>query len=512
MIIKAIIAFSLLLFVTIPSQSQKIDSLKALVESKRGPERAYVLGELSLNLDKEHQYELALKYAEEGYEISRELNDSLGLIRNGHYVARALRHLGKNSLAISVYEEVLPISKKHSDASEYLMILNGYALSLTFNAQYDKALYYHFEALNFNTGDTISIITTYHNVGLVYYKLKQYTKALDYFSFCFQLKKTVKDDYDLDALLINMGLCYAYLNKFTEGILSIEKALSVCDGACSPRRLIEANFAKGVIYAALQDHVKAEAFFLSSYTTARAENDIRFQLDNIDYLSQLYIRESRDSLATVYLKIAEDLIDKNLSFNLEKIKIYSTLTGLYFSVREFEKAYLYLRKYSKLRDSIFSEEITSNLMNAEAKFLERENANKIAAQNELISVKDEVIVRQNTLNKVIALLGLISGGFVILLFYHYREKRRINRILERKIDERTRELQVSHEKLLTAFNEQNQRDSRAVQAVSETVRRVRSLCRIGLNEVCDPLGRSYISMIDNATSDFQKIQSLRRRE
>ena len=512
MIIKAIIAFSLLLFVTVPSQSQKIDSLKALVESKRGLERASVLGQLSFNLDREHRYELALKYAEEGYEISKELNDTLSLIKNGHYVARALRHLGKNNLAISVYEEVLPISRKHSDASEYLAILNGYALSLTFNAQYDKALFHHFEALNFNTGDTISMIITYHNVGLVYYKLKQYSKALDYFSFCYQLKNTVKDEYDLDALLINMGLCYAYLNKFNEGILSVEKALSLCDGTCSPRRLIEANFAKGVIYTRLHDFAKAETFFLSSYAAARNENDIRFQLDNIGFLSQLYISDSRDSLATVYLKTAEDLIDKNLSFNLERIKIYSTLTGLYFKVREFEKAYLYLHKYSQLRDSIFSEEITSNLMNAEANFLERENAIKIASQNELISVKDEVIVRQNILNRVIALLGLISGGFVILLFYHYREKRRINTILERKIDERTRELQVSHEKLLTTLNEQNQRDSRAVQAVLETVRRVRSLCHIGLNEVCDPLGRSYISMIDNATGDFQKIQSLRRLE
>ena len=512
MIIKAVIAFSVLLFVTVPSQSQKIDSLKGLLESKHGLERAYVLGELSLNLDREHRYELALKYAEEGYEISKELNDSLSLIRNGHFVARALRHLGRNNLAISVYEEVLPISRRHSDSSEYLMILNGCALALTFNAQYDKALYHHFEALNFNSGDTISMIITYHNVGLVYYKLEQFTKALDYFDLCYQLKEKVGDDHDLDVLLINMGLCYAYLQKFNEGILFIEKGLRVSAGAGSQRQLIQANYAKGVIYTGLHDPVKAEKFFLSSYAAARTANDVRLQLDNIDYLSQFYISDGRDSLATVYLKAAESLIDQNLSFNLEKINIYSTLTQLYVRAKAFEDAYLYLYKYSQLRDQVLNEEITSNLMDAEAKFLERENANKIAAQNQLISLKDDVIARQNILNKVIALLGLISGGFVILLFYYYREKRKVNTILERKIDERTRELQQSHEKLLNAFNEQYRSDARAAQSISETVRRIKSLCHIGLSEVCDPLGRSYISMIDNATVDFEKVQSLRRRE
>lgn len=177
------------------------------------------------------------------------------------------------------------------------------------------------------------------------------------------------------------------------------------------------------------------------------------QLDNIDYLSQIYTSQNRIKSAEMYLKMAEKLIGQNGSFSLERIRIYSQFAQLYFKVKNYERASYYLMNYSQLKDSVYNEDMTINLMQAEAQFLERENAIKISSQNELIMLKEEVIRWQKTLNIVLVLLSLLFLVLVVLLFRYYIQKRNISILLERKVSERTRDLQISRDQSVKELQE-----------------------------------------------------------
>ena len=136
---------------------------------------------------------------------------------------------------------------------------------------------------------------------------------------------------------------------------------------------------------------EAKAYFRKSYNASKEKNDTRFQLDNIDYLAQIYIKKGEWDQALALLKKAESVILDGSSYNLETIKIYAQFSKAYRQKGDFQKTALYQEKYIALKDSIYSEELTTNLMKVEADYLERENKAKIAAQEQVLLLNREII-------------------------------------------------------------------------------------------------------------------------
>jgi tetratricopeptide (TPR) repeat protein len=509
MINKSIAIYLVLLFVGCTCHSQKIDSLRGLLTGKSGVERVDILYELSNdNLDLDPN--AALAFGVEGYALSVTNKDSLRMVRIGRLVARAARQAGLLDSAVRVYERILSICRIRQYTVEYPITLNSYALTLTFKAEYDKALSYYFELLNDRSpaNDSLAVSITLNNIGLVYYKLKQYEKALQYFNRCYEVKQRVASNFDLDLLMINTGLCYAYLGNFVDSNKCIDKATRACGEDCPPQRLTEINFAEGVLNFGLGDLPKAEKFFLNSYALAKSINDIRFQLDNIDYLANIYLAQKRFYEAASYLHAGEELIINHASFNLEKMKLYARLSALYREANDLRNALDYHVKYSQVKDSVYSTELTEKLMRVEAQYLERANLTKISSQEEVIKLNQAMISRQAVINRLIIVLALISVGFVILVFRNFQHKKRLNELLDKKIEERTRELKMSNEKVLNAFKEQALLNSRAAAVFNEAANRIKGVCSVGLKEVCDPVGRSCFERIDHMSQHMVEFLDL----
>ncbi len=55
-------------------------------------------------------------------------------------------------------------------------------------------------------------------------------------------------------------------------------------------------------------------------------------------------------------------------------------------------------KYISLKDSVFNDELTKNLMKAEAEYQERENRSRIESQNKILALNEEVMYRQKIVN------------------------------------------------------------------------------------------------------------------
>src|SRR5690606_1393364 len=184
-----------------------------------------------------------------------------------------------------------------------------------------------------------------------------------------------------------------------------------------------------------------------SYALAREHNDARFQLDNLDYLSRICLEDKRYDLAETNLKLAEQIALQYPTLNLERTKLYQRLGILYHRIGNFRDASVYQLKYINLKDSVYSQDLTRNLMRLEAEHLEREYLATIASHKELLALNKVVIRRQDMINTITTVLVALSVGFLVLLFYSYRQKIKINKLLDRKVDERTEQLQVSERQL-----------------------------------------------------------------
>lgn len=504
------ICFTVLIPLSIAGQSQSqdqrlIDSLMASLPGSHGNDRIHTLYELSstlLNIDNQ----LALRYALEGLNLATAAEDSLQVVRTGRVIGSALWRLQKLDSSIQVFTLMHKIADQKGYQQDLGWIAGGLGIVHTFTAQYDKALQFYFQSLEIQrqTKDTVGEIRTLVNIGVVYYKLKDYEKSLHYFTQSKDIQERTGFQIDRDVLLNNMGLAYAYLKKFDDALRHIDLGLEMCGADCPDRRRMEAFFAKGVVHMGLGELFRSENYFLQSYLLSKQLGNVRFQLDNIDYLSQIYRKWNRLREAASYLHLGEALVVDYPAFMLENVKLYLQLSDLYRSLRKFERASDYQLKYAQLRDSLFSEELTNNLMRIEAENLERDNLRKIESQKQILALNEHIIDRQKTINRLSLLVILIAAGLVIVLYRTYQQKKRINAFLDGKIGERTRELYMSNEQLSKAFYERDLMLHHADTTYKTLATRIEGLYLNALKEVSDPVARTYILKIGALVKNEEK--------
>ena len=212
-------------------------------------------------------------------------------------------------------------------------------------------------------------------------------------------------------------------------------------------------------------------------------------LDNVLMLADIFIAQNELGKATFYLDAAEHMIRQGAPFPQTILQIYSRESDVYAKTGNYRELANSQRKYIQLKDSIFSSDLTTRLMTAEAEFRQRENNAKIKAQNEIILLKEEAIERQQRLNVVTGLLGSIILVFSIFLVRSVRRKKRINAVLEEKVRQRTLELELGRDELLKRFMEKEMNVSRATGMIAHSVSTIEGLCITARKETSDPVVR-----------------------
>ena len=486
--------------------AQEIDSLKALLPEKSGIERCdilYGLGYEYIDVDNT----LGLQYASESLKEARKLGDSLRIVKAGRIKALAFRRMGQIDSSLILSINILPIAKRNNYSNEVKYILNSLGASYTYQARYDKALESHFESLQLRAmeGDKAEISVALNNIGFNYYKMEDYDKALMFYLRSLKLKNEIKNDFDIELLLMNISLCYAYKNDFAEARYYLDQLLSSCKESCSEQILLNAGFNLGVISFRQNNFTEAEQNFHASYAIAKKTNNQRMLLDNIVYLAQVYIHEGNLRFAENYLKEAEKLILQGTPYSLELIKVYNGLYNLYGNSGNFEKVAHYQRKYIQLKDSIFDQELTRNLMKVEAQYVERENYAKIDAQNKILALNKEVILRQRLLNAFMGAMAILLVILAVVLIRSNRQKRTNNQMLERKVKERTKELELNRDMLQRSLDERDlvlEKISTEIRSIFATTR---GLCSLLLTDMETEDRGQYIRRIDKTSEQLLKI-------
>lgn len=162
---------------------------------------------------------------------------------------------------------------------------------------------------------------------------------------------------------------------------------------------------------------------------------------------------------------------------------------------------------------MYSEQMTSNLMRVEAEYQQGANLEKIASQNEVILLKEEMIGRKETITWLTIGLAIASMGFGLPAFRSYKINRRANKLLDRKVRERTEELQTSNVTLTKMYLDVSIAEKRKSHVINETVERIKGLCRMALCPAPDPVREAYIKEIErNSGKLLQRLPGRERRQ
>lgn len=496
--------------ITAIGQQSYPDSLKQALTRSSGDQRFEILKDLFAHY-LENDFETANEYAEKAYLYAVDIGDSLKIVRAGRMRGYSLEKIGRVDESIEVYKNVLGIAQRNSYDDMVKFLLNNLGLSYRNRGNYDKSLEYQFQSLVVREadGNQGEISITLNNIGLVYFNLKDYDLSLDYFKRSLEIKEEIKDDYDLDRLLINMGLCYIKLQRFQDGINIINRALNLCGNNCSDGILKEGYTGLGEAYFELNNVDLAVSAFDNSLLIARKQNDKLLIIENLNNLSRIYLSREQWQKAIRNLDEANS-IATNTEYVSVLIEIYKLYSSVYDSLADYKSASFYRGKYIKLKDSVYSADLIKNLAKVQTDFEERENKATIAA-------KEEVIKRQDRLNVAIGIIAVLA---ILLIFVLYRsnlvkkkvnnalsdakatieaqnrELSRLNKDLEKTVDTRTEELQVSNASLYRVNAELDNFIYKTSHDIRGPLASLKGMCNVAIMDVKDEIALGYLKKLE----------------
>jgi tetratricopeptide (TPR) repeat protein len=389
---------------------------------------------------------------------------------------------------------ILPIALRNHYVKETKQILRGVALAFTYKANYDLGLRYNFELLKATEQDNDSIEMSYvlSNIGLIYYKLANPEKALHYYLRALDVRSPL-DKFPRTSTFVNISLCYSVLKDFPRARAFLKKGEESCQPQCE-RLMVEVLQAYGALYFRKGDLDSAEVYFLKSYSLAKQSGNKRYQLSLITSLTTIYLARDQISLALPYLSEAESLMQQS-PFARELIYLYVKFFSFYKKTGDSKRTAFYQGKCIQLLDSIYSPQLTNNLMKIESDHLAMASRTKILEQEQLLALKDQVIKRQNTFNLMIGITTVLLLALLYVLHRSNRQRKSVNRVLDQKVKERTAELESNYLAFKKSFEENDITLNRTFADIKDSTSTIKELCTIGLMDSRDGEIRKCLSEI-----------------
>ena len=305
---------------------------------------------------------------------------------------------------------------------------------------YEKATRYLIQSIELSVqmNNSNEICNSYRRLAAVYLRTKNYDLALQ------NSEKSLSFVDKIDT--INLPRQYVYLSygivlkecgQFEKAINIFNKALDLSKQIGDKTGQIDLLIALGDTYNKINDLEKAAFYYKKCAVLMPSMADIEV-MSFKNSLGNIYIKKGEYDNAIIQLN--ESLIlSRKYGKNQLSQNNYAQLSEAFEKKGDADSSLLQLKKAVKLQDSIFSEENTKRIAEAQFKY------NLVRSEEQVKAIK----LRQGY---TIALSGLIV--FLLLLgflFYVSRAKEGKNRLLSAKnkeIQDKNRQLEESNEVLL----------------------------------------------------------------
>jgi signal transduction histidine kinase/tetratricopeptide (TPR) repeat protein len=479
---------------------KRTDSLKNILSSLTGTEAYKVNFAIAYDLFDVDNPD-AVKYADQAHKLSYLIKDSLEVAKSGRIFGQLLRRVGRTDEAIDVFLRVLPVAERNHYAEEEKKILNALAIAYNFKALYDKALFYSFRSLDISRseGNEIEIGVALNNVGLVYYKLANYSEAFKYYHEAYT--KLEGSDWQLSPLL-NLALTSSYLGHYQDAKNYVDRSLALCGNNCDPQYRLQAEFCLGQAYFGLKDYSNAEKHLIYSVGLAEKMNEVVIRVESLTELAKLYSKMG-DIEKTIEKLTEAEGISYGSGLNQVLINIYALFKEIYKRTSDLEKVAFYQDKYIKFKDSVYNHDLLKNLASVQTAYAERENIRTIAEKDEILALKERIIARDRQVYFFIAAVAVLAIVAAYALFRLNRQQHIANNELEARVIERTDAYRKVNEEL-DLFIYKTSHDIRGPLAS------LQGLADLGRMEAQDDKSRDYFtrfrSSIDKLDNMLKRLQ------
>ncbi len=333
------------------------------------------------------QYFESMKYFNIACTIYNELGNKRGMASIFSNIGVVFGSQGRFDLALDHYMQALTIFEEIDDKIRMAHSLNCIGVIFRKRNNLERAEKYYLRALSIReeTGDLSGLAMSYNNMGILFKSKGDLDSALDYYNRSLKLKEELGDRRGISVSYSNIGDILVKQEKYDPAIEYYRNSLSIVEELEDEERISDSCILLGHIMILLEKYDEA-----------------------LEYLER--------SLQ-ISIRIGARILESDC---------YHELSDLYMAKGDYERAFLFFKKYSSLTKEIFSEESAETIARLQIRY-ETEQKEKEA---ELYYLKNVDLRREINERK------LVESQLVAQ-----------EQLLEERVKDRTFELQQSMEKL-----------------------------------------------------------------
>jgi signal transduction histidine kinase len=357
------------------AQTQKIDSLNNLLQTLTDAKsQAQVLNSLSLahrTIDFDKSIDYALKARKIAAQISNQKELGASLLNAGV----AYYYKGNYSEALDDFLQALKLYEALEDKQGTIAALNELGTLEKKHGDLESSELHLLKALELSheISDSTSIANSMNNIGHVYELKNDLKKAMDFYSQSAVIKERMKDFYAASFNYDNIGNILAKQGRYEEAQKTFEKEIRILENLNDKAAYAIALNNLGEMYLMKGDRQLARAYFQNSLTVSTA----------IGY--------------------------KDLTSH-----ILNLLSESYKNENNFKKAYEFLVQRNEVKDSIFNEQKSKQILDLRTKYETEKKEKQIVLLRQENEIKDFTL-RQNrlfSLGLILVVLSLLLVGYL----------------------------------------------------------------------------------------------------
>jgi class 3 adenylate cyclase len=369
---------------TLPSSNIRLDSLKKLLDSTQVDTlRVGILIDLGRELWATSPRE-ARSYAAEALGIAERVGFKRGIANALNTIGVSYFYQGWYDIALEHYQKSLAIRQEIKDLRGIGNSINNIGLIYAAQNKHDEALKYGFQALAVykESNAKSSSAAAYNNIGIAYRKKKMFDSAEAMHQAALEVLKSINNPNGLALTYNSFGTLYLERGDYQRALEYQRTAISLYQKNNNHKGLLDAHFGAAT---ALKSGGKYDAALRSLDSAMMFANSLNAR------------KELRDC--------------------------FGVLAEIEEKIGNFSGAYYNLKRYEALKDSLFSEEVSTKAAEFNAKYDAEMRSKQIAL---LTSEKERQTLLRNVLLGA-SLMGLIGA---MLLYNRYRLKQRSEAALQ----------------------------------------------------------------------------------
>lgn len=447
---------------TLTGLSANPDSLLIVLKNTK-PDTTRVKVLLALaSFYSESNFEKAIEYAEQAMFLSKEIKYQRGEILTLLQISRANSRTGKPQSALSNIEQAIGMLKEFNDSSMLAQAYSNLGIVYYNLSEYNKALENHLVSMKIHElmGDLPMLSGDMNNAGNVFTALNELSKAKEYYLKSLELAQKTGNKIIVPKLFNNIGILSAQMGQVDTALALFRDALEAAKEMQHIEIISRSYTNLGNVYLEKKQYDLALENFQQALQLSLQVGDKIGEAGNTLNLATVYTaQENYRKALELYHKAeitANEIGEKGIL-----MQIYTGLADAYSRIKNPDKTIKYFRLLSDLKDTLFREQTSKQIAEMQTKYESSKKEKEIEIQKLELEKSAGELKGRNITIAVIAIVAVILLGFMGMIYKGNRQLQRANGI----VSERSQVINSQREQLSRTYEEL----SRKSQAITDNI-------------------------------------------